>query len=279
MRKSKFKMLTSSWLKTSVKGNQVKGVVDGVWYKYDFFPQEAIAEVVVSEFLQASGETNYVKYFLKDMTNVCYSQSFVQDRANYIPFAKMLQFIGFTYDVWVNRYYVSASVQERFNLVKQVYLDFGIDEQEFDVEISKMVKLDYLMMNVDRHFNNFGIIYSKDVGEVIMAPVFDNGLSLGVGVEAETGLARIRRALKNTTKVRPFSRVPRKNLSVIPVDYYFEFDVYKFLEIHDYRIDLTYTSFVIFLERISSLLVYDVNGYNIREVFISAFGDWRVLNW
>lgn len=56
-------MLTSSWLKTSVKGNQVKGVVDGVWYKYDFFPQEAIAEVVVSEFLQASGETNYVKYF------------------------------------------------------------------------------------------------------------------------------------------------------------------------------------------------------------------------
>ena len=111
----------------------------------------------------------------------------------------------------------------------------------------------------------------------MIAPIFDNGLSLGVGIDNVSGFAMVKKALKNTVKVKPFSRIPKRNLSVAPYDYYFNFDVVKFLEIHDYRIDLSYTAFIVFLERLCQLLVVDCRGRDLRSTFVEAFGDWSYI--
>jgi hypothetical protein len=54
--------------------------------------------------------------------------------------------------------------------------DFGIDDIE--ISLSKMLALDFIIANEDRHFNNFGLIRNVETLEYRIAPIFDNGNSL-----------------------------------------------------------------------------------------------------
>lgn len=64
---------------------------------------------------------------------------------------------------------------DRFNLIKDLCL------KEYKVDITNylivMIVLDYLLLNEDRHLNNFGICRTQE-GEFTMAPLFDFGLGL-----------------------------------------------------------------------------------------------------
>lgn len=278
MLNSKVNKITQSWVLSTVKGNQEKQyLADGTWLKQDYFPQESISEVLISQFLEASGEDNFVRYWLGDLPNQSYSYSFTNNELGYLSFVKMLELLGVDLDKWLARRYYKATITERFQLVKDVYRRFGVSEEAFDYEMSRMLKLDFLMMNIDRHLKNFGVLVNYDTKDVMIAPIFDNGLSLGVGIDNVSGFAMVKKALKNTVKVKPFSRIPKRNLSVAPYDYYFNFDVVKFLEIHDYRIDLSYTAFIVFLERLCQLLVVDCRGRDLRTSFVEAFGDWTYI--
>lgn len=278
MLNSKVNKITQSWVLSTVKGNQEKQYLDdGTWLKQDYFPQESISEVLISQFLEASGEDNFVRYWLGDLPNQSYSYSFTNNELGYLSFVKMLELLGVDLDKWLARRYYKATITERFQLVKDVYMRFGVSEEAFDYEMSRMLKLDFLMMNIDRHLKNFGVLVNYDTKGVMIAPIFDNGLSLGVGIDNVSGFAMVKKALKNTVKVKPFSRIPKRNLSVAPYDYYFNFDVVKFLEIHDYRIDLSYTAFIVFLERLCQLLVVDCRGRDLRTSFVEAFGDWTYI--
>lgn len=278
MLNSKVNKITQSWVLSTVKGNQEKQYLDdGIWLKQDYFPQESISEVLISQFLEASGEDNFVRYWLGDLPNQSSSYSFTNNELGYLSFVKMLELLGVDLDKWLARRYYKATITERFQLVKDVYMRFGVSEEAFDYEMSRMLKLDFLMMNIDRHLKNFGVLVNYDTKGVMIAPIFDNGLSLGVGIDNVSGFAMVKKALKNTVKVKPFSRIPKRNLSVAPYDYYFNFDVVKFLEIHDYRIDLSYTAFIVFLERLCQLLVVDCRGRDLRSTFVEAFGDWTYI--
>ena len=278
MLNSKVNKITQSWVLSTVKGNQEKQyLADGTWLKQDYFPQESISEVLISQFLEASGEDNFVRYWLGDLPNQSYSYSFTNNELGYLSFLKMLELLGVDLDKWLARRYYKATITERFQLVKDVYMRFGVSEETFDYEMSRMLKLDFLMMNIDRHLKNFGILVNYDTKNVMIAPIFDNGLSLGVGIDNVSGFTMVKKALKNIAKVKPFSRIPKRNLSVAPYDYYFNFDVVKFLEIHDYRIDLSYTAFIVFLERLCQLLVVDCRGRDLRTSFVEAFGDWTYI--
>lgn len=278
MLNSKVNKITQSWVLSTVKGNQEKQyLADGTWLKQDYFPQESISEVLISQILEASGEDNFVRYWLGDLPNQSYSYSFTNNELGYLSFVKMLELLGVDLDKWLARRYYKATITERFQLVKDVYMRFGVSEEAFDYEMSRMLKLDFLMMNIDRHLKNFGVLVNYDTKDVMIAPIFDNGLSLGVGIDNVSGFAMVKKALKNTVKVKPFSRIPKRNLSVAPYDYYFNFDVVKFLEIHDYRIDLSYTAFIVFLERLCQLLVVDCRGRDLRSTFVEAFGDWSYI--
>lgn len=50
---------------------------------------------------------------------------------------------------------------------------------EADIILNQMIVLDYLMLNNDRHFNNFGLMRNTTTLEYYPAPIFDTGASLG----------------------------------------------------------------------------------------------------
>lgn len=53
---------------------------------------------------------------------------------------------------------------------------------EIEDSINKMIVLDYIIANTDRHMNNFGVIRNANTLEIIKAaPIFDNGTSLWNG--------------------------------------------------------------------------------------------------
>lgn len=63
--------------------------------------------------------------------------------------------------------------------------------------VDKMLALDYVIANEDRHFNNFGAVRNADTLEWIgLAPVFDSGTSLWYD--------------RPTTMIRPLAKAPSK---------------------------------------------------------------------
>ena len=61
------------------------------------------------------------------------------------------------------------------------FLNIGIENGciNFKDEINKMIICDYLIDNIDRHWNNFGIVRDAESGKwKALTPIFDNGYSL-----------------------------------------------------------------------------------------------------
>ncbi|MCQ2536249.1 MAG: hypothetical protein MJ110_04680, partial [Lachnospiraceae bacterium] len=67
----------------------------------------------------------------------------------------------------------------------------GLDIHEY---LANTFFLDEIILNTDRHFNNYGIIMSKDSYKT--APIFDNGKSLLVGCEYNPQLDGIAEEVK-----------------------------------------------------------------------------------
>ena len=54
-----------------------------------------------------------------------------------------------------------------------------------------MLAIGYIMMNGDRHMNNFGLVRDADTLEhICLAPVYDTGTSLGCDVRTECSRKR-----------------------------------------------------------------------------------------
>ncbi len=65
--------------------------------------------------------------------------------------------------------------------------EMGINDARREVE--NMFILDFLIMNEDRHLNNFGIIRDVDTLKLVyVAPIFDNGQSLNINYYSEDEL-------------------------------------------------------------------------------------------
>ena len=55
----------------------------------------------------------------------------------------------------------------------------GMNENEVRDQLEYTIMTDFILTNVDRHFNNFGFLYDSEVGKLVaMAPIFDTGNSL-----------------------------------------------------------------------------------------------------
>ncbi|MGM8251697.1 hypothetical protein ACSXCO_15015 (plasmid) [Clostridium perfringens] len=115
------------------------------------------AEIIASELCKyfCFKAVEYLKY---DDTCVC-CKNFTNDlRYNFEP---MSDFLGFEYDLEVALDYIS---QIDINYIKD-FLD--------------MLFLDALLVNPDRHTNNYGFLRDSNTGEFIgLAPIFDNNLAL-----------------------------------------------------------------------------------------------------
>lgn len=83
----------------------------------------------------------------------------------------------------------------------------SIDMRDY---LSFLIKLDALILNEDRHFNNICLVKSGD--KFRLAPVFDNGLSLLSDID-DYPLNRYLRENIKKVKSKPFSTSFRKQLS------------------------------------------------------------------
>ena len=69
--------------------------------------------------------------------------------------------------------------QEQYNFLKKELAEIGFSEAELDSIFARLFEIDRLTLNVDRHWNNFGIIFPKDEPPYLLT-LFDFGYSLGV---------------------------------------------------------------------------------------------------
>lgn len=77
--------------------------------------------------------------------------------------------------------------------------------EEFEEEINQTLILDFIVNNIDRHFNNFGYIVN---GNKKYCPIFDNGLSLysDLNIEEIKIINKNKYAMKRFDKSKPFEK-------------------------------------------------------------------------
>lgn len=94
--------------------------------------------------------------------------------------------------------------------------DRGIDIVPF---LDRIITLDYLVANGDRHTSNFGLVRDATSLEWIgPAPIFDSGSSLGFDLPAED------MSLESSYECKPFDQVPERQLRLVEDLTWMDFD-------------------------------------------------------
>lgn len=101
---------------------------------------------------------------------VSMSPNFVESGYEFLPFSKLI-----TGTINVKSDNIYAQFQEVF--------------YPFVNDLNRMIVMDYVFDNPDRHLNNFGILYHTEIAGMKFAPLYDNGLAL-LGQYAEHELPR-----------------------------------------------------------------------------------------
>ena len=136
------------------------------------YHQEPFNEVIASEIMSILG-VPHVRYDLvRDSGHVyCSCEDMVDGDTELIPASRVCM--------------ASRKPNERswFDHYLTVCGDHGLDVRG---DVERMMVVDYIICNRDRHFNNFGII--RDSGSLLWmmaAPVFDSGSSLGSNIATD----------------------------------------------------------------------------------------------
>ena len=246
------------------------------WYKADLRGGEALAEVLVSTFLSSCTNLTSFDFVLYtfDYTSeglidlkTCVSRNFLQEYEYFVSFKELLSLIP----------------QPTDNLVgfesKLDYIDSVFQQtvgQSFRFELLKMLTLDMLFRNTDRHLSNFGIILALN-GSIRFAPIFDNGFALGVSEGAYFDLDNLIRGFGY--KIKPYELAISSLTPQIDTAY-FQFDVLAFVEFVDKNIPKSN----LLLGFLNLLVLYyptDCKGRDTKEVLESVFGEFsrkRFLN-
>ncbi|MBQ3513019.1 MAG: hypothetical protein IJA32_04350 [Lachnospiraceae bacterium] len=166
-------------LKSATKGTQVKYEKDGYWYKINKNGNEGLAEYLVSLLLVCSTlkQTEYVAYEYCRINNKmgCRSKSFNENGYEFVSFHLLYMLITgkenlsdylYTFDEPKDRLQYLLEIAETFHVPNIMNY------------MKKILYLDMLIANHDRHMSNIGILLNSN-GEAKTAPIFDNGLSLG----------------------------------------------------------------------------------------------------
>lgn len=173
-----YKLSPQAMVKTcgSSKGSQPKFYDNGYWYKQNLKGYEDTAECLVSKVLACSNLTNYVIYEKCIVNNRkgCKSMEFTKENESFQSFQRIHeQMLGRSLSDVVRGL---SDVKERI----QYTIDFFKEYTDYDVSeyLGNVLRLDALILNQDRHFNNLGVIINQETGQIREAPIFDNGDSL-----------------------------------------------------------------------------------------------------
>ena len=248
----------------------------GYWYKEDFRSGEALTEVLISTFLRSCNYLSFKDFVPYDFKytsvdsfdlRICVSPNFLQKGEQFIPFKDLLTLTPFS-DVNL------VDFDSKLDFIDSVFQQTV--GQSFREEMLRLLTLDIMFRNTDRHLSNFGIILASN-DSVRFTPIFDNGLALGVSEGAYFDLDNLIKGFGY--KIKPYELAvsiltPRIDTA------YFQFDVLAFVEFVDKNIPKS----KLLLGFLNLLVLYyptDCNGRDTKEVLESVFGEFsrkRFLN-
>lgn len=139
---------------------------DRVLIKTDSKGEKAVNELLASSFADAIG-LNHADYSLgvEDGKYVCESKCFTSESTEIIHAMDLFYEYGFPDN--------NKKTDYHYGYMIDLFERMGVpDAAEF---IDKMLSIDYVMCQTDRHYNNFGIIRNIDTKECVMAPLYDSG--------------------------------------------------------------------------------------------------------
>lgn len=208
---------------SSFDGAQPKWFSDGYWYKRDLRGGEAVAETLVSLFLSSclnitEFEAGFVAYGVSPKDGrVCYSYSFLKEGETFIPLYSAIKSLN---PKWTEY----TDFEGKLEYVDSVYREvLGYSCKRW---LFRVLTLDVMFRNTDRHLSNLGFIADRQ-GNLRLAPIFDNGLALGVSEGAYFDLSNTISGLG--FRVKPYE-LTVKYLSKYINPNYFAFSVVKFID-------------------------------------------------
>lgn len=241
----------------------------GYWYKEDLRGDEALAEVLVSTFLRFCHymtSKDFVSYYIKHTSvesfdlRTCVSSNFLQKGEQFISFKDLLSLVHLPTE----------------NLVgfdsKIDYIDSVFQQtvgQSFREELLRLLTLDVMFRNTDRHLSNFGIILAPN-GSIRFAPIFDTGLALGVSEGAYFDLDNLIKGFGY--KIKPYE-LAVSTLSPYINPSYFQFDVRYFVETVDKNIPKS-NLLLGFLNLLVHYYPKDCNNIDTKIELETVFGEF-----
>lgn len=166
----------------SSKGNQLKWESDGVWYKADYTGYEGLAEYMVSGLLKHSNmnEEEYILYeteeigYKKALYRGCRSGNFLPDGWQFITLERLFQNLH-GQSLYMSIFRIQGTKERARFLTEQVEQMTGLEN--FGVYLSRLLTIDALFLNEDRHMHNIAVL-RDGTGGYHYCPVFDNGCAL-----------------------------------------------------------------------------------------------------
>jgi hypothetical protein len=136
---------------------------------------ESYSELIVSRLFKEMGVTNVVMYYPciinldNGMTTFgCYSKSFLKENEKYISLAHLNK-----NNIISN--YMTEGYKGYCQCIKEINSALNMNYKD---ELDKIIELDYITMNEDRHTGNLGFVVNMNTGKWRIADIFDNGSSL-----------------------------------------------------------------------------------------------------
>lgn len=167
---------TLSMVGGSSAGAQPKYFKDGYWYKLDHGGRQGYSEYLSSIVLSCSNISNYVTYENCQVNGKpgCRSKNFLGKEE--ILYSLETIYMIYTGESISQKVAALPDAKSRIDFVTSWVQDkTRIDLTDY---FSKILTLDMLIVNTDRHFHNIGIIGNPEEGTFREAPIFDNGDAL-----------------------------------------------------------------------------------------------------
>lgn len=155
------------------------------WLKKDCLGGEAITETLISLFITSclnvqeleAGYVGYCVFCPQDDT--CLSRSFLKEGESFIPLYDAVRALKPEEQEFMD----FEGKLEYINSVYKAVLGYSCKRWLF-----RVLTLDVMFRNTDRHLSNLGFVADRQ-GNLRIAPIFDNGLALGVSGGAYYDLA------------------------------------------------------------------------------------------
>jgi len=165
-----------------IRNNDERWLVKG---SEEMTKQEPLSEYAASLILDKM-DIKHVEYIL------------LQDKNDLLSGCKnMLQ----NHEELISAYYMTRDKKSNNESHLEHYVrkcaDMGLDRNDVRAEMEKMIVVDYLFANTDRHWSNFSIIRSADTLQGIkLAPLYDHGAAFFTKVQYYKDIGSVNRNLK-----------------------------------------------------------------------------------